>query len=141
MRPDESKSLAGNKFCKSVKNEAHISHCYITIPHHLCSLCYDVAYGHILRLPCLTYGNFSIVKTDHKLSGHVLETFKNLSADECEDECLEHRLCKSINTKNATGVNCELNSKSTEDPFDNAMISTIIGWTYKTTNNNAKNVS
>ena len=96
--------------------------------------------GHILRLPCLKFGNFSVVKTEQKLSGHVLETFHGVSAEECEDECIEHRLCKSINTKNTTGANCELNSKSTEDPFDNVMLNALAGWVYRATDFKEKNV-
>jgi len=97
-------------------------------------------HSHILRLPCLTYGNFSIVKSESRLTSNVLETFNDLSEDECEDKCLNHRLCKSINTKNSNGVNCELNSKSTEDPFDDVKSTESTGWTYKTTDYNARNI-
>ena len=108
----------------------------------LCSsLFVQHVYGHILRLPCLTYGNFSIVKNETRLTSNLLQTFNDLSEDECEDKCLSHRVCKSINTKNSNGVNCELNSKSTEDPFDDVISTESAGWTYKTTDYNARNVS
>ena len=71
----------------------------------------------------------------------MLETFNHLSEDECEDKCLNHRLCKSINTKSSNGINCELNSKSTEDPFDDAIATESTGWTYRTTDYKARNVS
>ena len=108
----------------------------------LCSsLFIQQLHAHILRLPCLTYGNFSIVANESRLTSNVLETFNDLSEDECEENCLNHRLCKSINMKTSTGVNCELNSKSTEDPFDDVISTESPGWTYKTTDFNAKNVS
>ena len=111
-----------------------ISHYSISIP---------VIHAHILRLSCLTYANFSIVKSDHKLTtgNLLLQTFNDVSEDECEDKCTKHQLCKSINTRNTSGVNCELNGKSTEDPFDNVMLSGSNGWTYKTTDHKARNVS
>ena len=105
------------------------------------SLFIQQLHAHILRLPCLTHGNFSIVISDSRLTSNVLETFNDLSEDECEDKCLSHRLCKSINMKNSTGVNCELNSKSTEDPFDDVVSTESTGWIYKTTDFKAKNVS
>ena len=98
-------------------------------------------HAHILRLPCLTYGKFSIAKSEYRLNSNTLETFSDLSVDECEDKCIEHRLCKSINARNSTGVNCELNSKSTEDAFDGAVLTASTGWTYKTTDFKARNVS
>ena len=78
---------------------------------------------------------------ESRLISNVLETFNDLSEDECEDKCLNHRLCKSINMKNSTGVNCELNSKSAVDPFDDVILTKSIGWTYKTTDYKARNVS
>ena len=81
------------------------------------------------------------MKSESRLTSNVLETFNDLSEDECEDKCLNYRLCKSINTKSSTGVNCELNSKSTEDPFDDVKSTESTGWTYKTTDYNARNVS
>ena len=98
-------------------------------------------HAHILRLPCVMHGNFSIAKSGNRLTLNALEKFSDLSVGECEDKCIEHRLCKSINTKNSTGVNCELNSKSTEDAFDSSVLTASTGWTYKTTNFEARNVS
>ena len=88
----------------------------------------------------MTYANFSIVKPNSTLTGHVLETYNNLNADECENKCIEHRLCKSINTRNSNGANCQLNSKTNENPFDNVTLAENIGWEYKTTDYNARNV-
>ena len=104
------------------------------------SLFSHVADAYIMRLPCLTYANFSIVKPGHILSEDVLETYNDLIEEECEAKCIEHRLCKSINTKSSTGENCQLSSKSTEDPFDNAKLSASAEWTYKTTDHKARNV-
>ena len=87
------------------------------------------------------HGNFSIAKNGYRLTSNTLETFNDLSVDECEDKCIKHRLCKSVNTKNSTGVNCELSSKSTEDAFDSAVLTASTGWTYKTTDFKARNVS
>ena len=88
----------------------------------------------------MTYANFSIVKVNRADTVDVLETFSNLNEVECEDKCTKHRLCKSINTRNSSGENCQLISKSTEDVFDEATLSSMAGWTYKTTDHNAKNV-
>ena len=87
------------------------------------------------------YANFSIVKPKYALTEDILETYTYLSEDECENKCIEHRLCKSINTRNSTGENCQLSSKSTEDPFDNVTLSAISEWTYKTTDHKARNVN
>ena len=87
------------------------------------------------------HGKFSISKSEYRLTSNTLETLSDLSVDECEDKCIEHRLCKSINARNATGINCELNSKSTEDAFDGAVLTASTGWTYKTTDFKARNVS
>ena len=101
-------------------------------------MCMQTTFGHILRLPCLQFANFSIVKTGFKLNRSVITTFNYFDEDECENECIKHRLCKSINFK--TNI-CELNSKSTEDPFDNVQLSNITGWTYKSTDYKETNVS
>ena len=111
--------------------DRHILHSSFFIQH---------IHAHILRLPCLMHGNFNISKREYRLTSNTLETFSDLSVDECEDKCIEHRLCKSINTKNSTGVNCELNSKSTEDAFDSVVLTASTGWTYKTTDFKARNV-
>ena len=81
------------------------------------------------------------MKNETKLTSNVLQTFNDLSEDECEDKCINHRLCKSFNAKNTNGVNCEINSKSTEDPFDDVISTESTGWTYKTTDYQARNVS
>lgn len=98
----------------------------------------QTTFGHILRLPCLEFANFSIVKTGLKLNGSVLTTLNYASEDECENECIDHRLCKSINFKSNI---CELSSKSTEDHFDNVQLSNVNGWTYKSTDYKEPNVS
>jgi len=88
------------------------------------------AVGHILRLPCLEFGNFSIVKADFRQNGSVLAAFAHLSENECEDHCIKHRQCKSVNVNNDT---CELNSKTSEDPFEGVQLSEATGWTFKST--------
>ena len=100
------------------------------------------AYSNILRLPCIAYGNFSVIKDGQKLTGHVLETFHSLEVAECENRCEANEKCKSINTKNTTGINCELNSRSTSDPRDNNLVLTqSTGWTYRSTDYLTKNVT
>ena len=98
----------------------------------------QTTFGHILRLPCLEFANFSIVKTGLKLKGSVLTTLNYASEDECDNQCINHRLCKSINFKSNI---CELNSKSTDDHFDNVQLSNVTGWTYKSTDYKETNVS
>ena len=104
------------------------------------SIISQAANAYILRLPCLSYANFSIAKGNHTLTGDVLMTLHDVSEEDCENECKQHRLCKSINTRNTNGENCQLISKSVEDPFDNAVLSSKVGWTYKTTDHKARNV-
>ena len=82
-----------------------------------------------------------MVENEHKLAGHVLEKFDSLEVAECENRCIQNEKCKSINTKNITGINCELNSRSTSDPLDqNLALSQSTGWTYRSTNILDKNV-
>ena len=99
----------------------------------------QLAGGHILRLPCLKYANFSTVVNDSVLQGHVLETISIGSIMECQGFCLEHSQCKSINVKLTDDMICQLNSKS--DLLDNVILTTSSGWIYQTSDYSAKNVS
>ena len=92
-------------------------------------------------MPCLKYANFSIAKPDSALNEDILEKYDDLSDDDCQNKCIMHTTCKSINTKNSTGESCQLSGKSIEDPFDNVKLSAIKGWTYKTTDHKARNVN
>ena len=83
-----------------------------------------------------------MIKDEHKLTGHLLQTFQFLEVNECESSCIQNEKCKSINTINATGITCELNSKSTADPRDNNLALTkSLGWTYRSTDYITKKVS
>ena len=80
------------------------------------------------------------MKGDHALTGDVLMKLHDIGEEDCENECKQHRLCKSINTRSASGENCQLISKSTGDPIDDVKLSSFVGWTYKTTDYSARNV-
>ena len=88
----------------------------------------------------MTYANFSIIQPNYRLTGHVLETYNNLNENECENKCIEHKSCKSINTKKTAGESCQLNSKSNEDPLEKLILTENIEWTYKTTDHKDRNV-
>eukprot|EP00795_Rhopilema_esculentum_P000503 gene503-10183_t len=97
--------------------------------------------GYILRLPCKTYGNFSVEKQGFMLNGHVLMSLEVWTVRECEQHCLRHPGCSSINWKiPASGfANCQINDKSAENSYDNVMLSPSSEWTYKTTNYTERN--
>ena len=99
-----------------------------------------VLHGYILRLPCLTYGKFTIIKNDAALQGYVLTTFLSTDAKTCELECLQNKRCKSINTHDDNET-CELNGESTEEWASSAVLTPAIGWTYKSTDYNAMQVN
>ena len=99
--------------------------------------------GNILRLPCKTYGNFSVEKQGFMLAGHVLASLEVSTVDLCEQHCLYHPNCSSINWKTPTSgsANCQINEKSTEDLYFDLKLSPSSEWTYKTTNYKERHVS
>ncbi|XP_065062243.1 ficolin-2-like isoform X2 [Rhopilema esculentum] len=96
--------------------------------------------GYILRLPCYSFGNFSIVRESFELFGRVVKTFEDLLVQECMFECVRHPHCRSITTTDSAGVNCKLHDKSAEDPGDNRIMSPSSNWTYRTTDPGEKNI-
>eukprot|EP00795_Rhopilema_esculentum_P000509 gene509-10188_t len=100
-----------------------------------------VSLGYILRLPCKTYGNFSVEKSGFMLDGHVLASLEVSTVELCEQHCLYHQSCSSINWKTpASGsANCQINEKSTENSDDNVRLSPSSEWTYKTTDYRNRN--
>ena len=102
-----------------------------------------VSLGNILRLPCKTYGNFSVEKQGFMLAGHVLASLEVSTVDLCEQHCLYHPNCSSINWKTPTSgsANCQINEKSTEDLYFDLKLSPSSEWTYKTTNYTERHVS
>ncbi|XP_065058650.1 ficolin-1-like [Rhopilema esculentum] len=101
-----------------------------------------VSLGYILRLPCKTYGNFSVEKSGFRLDGHVLVSLEVSTVELCEQHCLYHQSCSSINWKTpASGsANCQINEKSTENLYENVKLSPSSEWTYKTTDYRNTNV-
>ena len=97
--------------------------------------------GRILRLGCLQYANFDVIYSNGVLQGSVIATFAGLSSQQCEEECIAERECKSINSENNGARACELNSKSTADPLDGVSLNSKEGWTYKSTSYNDRLVS
>eukprot|EP00112_Aurelia_sp_Birch-Aquarium-sp1_P021542 Seg583.4_Seg583.2 transcript_id=Seg583.4_Seg583.2/GoldUCD/mRNA.D3Y31 product="hypothetical protein" protein_id=Seg583.4_Seg583.2/GoldUCD/D3Y31 len=88
----------------------------------------------ILRLPCKSYANFSIIKHDTALQGSVIETLLFLTENQCKSKCLMERRCKSYNKENGGDMKCELNDKTTEDWRDwNVTVVKRPGWTFKST--------
>ena len=75
------------------------------------------------------------------LLGSIIATFLNLSATECEKECIDNYACKSINTENAGSKKCQLNSKSLSDASDGVTSTDKHGWTFKSTPYNDRKVN
>ena len=109
--------------------------------HRVLLLLIIVVRGRILRLGCLQYANFDVIYDKGVLQGSVIATFAGLSSQQCEEECIAERECKSINSENNGARACELNSKSTADPLDGVLLVYKEGWTYKSTRYNDRLVS
>ncbi len=97
-------------------------------------LCCCLSSCHILRLPCKEVGEFSVIKENFALPGHVIATFPSLTAAECEHKCLLNNQCNSINTEKGDQT-CELNSKAIIhlSTGENALVAKQ-NWIYKSTN-------
>ena len=87
-------------------------------------------YGCILRLPCKTLADFSIVHKGRRLSDHVLKKYKGLDEEQCMIKCVEQRKCRSYNL-NAKEKLCELNSKAHVD--NGTVLDDETDWIYKST--------
>ncbi|XP_065062224.1 ficolin-2-like isoform X2 [Rhopilema esculentum] len=96
--------------------------------------------GHILRLPCVTFAQFSRIMENFQLYGEVIETFEDLHPNECKYKCIHNLSCRSLSTTTSSGVNCKIHNKSAEDPYDFSMMSPSTGWTYWSTNYRENNV-
>ena len=89
----------------------------------------------ILRLPCKSYANFSIIKHDTALQGSVIETLLFLTEYQCKSKCMMERRCKSYNRENSGEMKCELNDETSEDWGDyNSKVVDRPGWTFRSTN-------
>ena len=89
--------------------------------------------GELLRLPCKSYANFSIIKHDNALQGSVITTLLFLTDNQCKSMCIMERKCKSFNREIGGDMRCELNDKTTEDWKDNVTAVARPGWTFKST--------
>ncbi|XP_065063905.1 fibrinogen-like protein 1 [Rhopilema esculentum] len=87
----------------------------------------------ILRLPCLEYGYFTVVKKNAALQGSVIATISNTPVEKCQELCLLNPYCQTVNTKD-DGTLCELSSKSRYHLPNDALFVEKIGWTYRATN-------
>eukprot|EP00795_Rhopilema_esculentum_P002276 gene2276-17889_t len=87
----------------------------------------------ILRLLCLEYGKFNIIKTNVALQGSVIATFASTGVDKCEEKCLLNPLCKTVNTKD-DGTSCQLNSQSYNALSSGHLLVEKTGWTFRSTN-------
>ena len=94
----------------------------------------------ILRLPCLEYGKFNIIKTNVALQGSVIVTFANTNVDKCEEKCLLNPLCQTVNTKD-DGTSCQLNSQPYNALSSGHLLVEKNGWTFRSTNSSDTLVS
>ena len=92
-----------------------------------------MAEARILRRNCGDYADFSYVQSDQALVGHVLEAFVGLLPKQCEEECINHVLCKSVNVETSGNKSCELNSKTPADAADQVSLAPRSGWVFKST--------
>ena len=91
----------------------------------------------IIRLPCKSYANFSIIKSNTALQGAVIETLLFQTENQCKSKCLMEDRCKSFNTEDGGDMKCELNNKTSEDWKDmNFQVVKRPGWTFKSTDYN-----
>ena len=93
----------------------------------------------ILRLPCKTESNFSVISKDSKLLNHVLKTLTVTSVAQCFAECEIHKDCKSVNHAGTNSLNCQLNSKVKQEISSANFATTSPGWTYYATNYSSSN--
>ena len=87
----------------------------------------------ILRLPCTSYANFSIIKQDYALEGSVIKTLYFVSENQCKSGCVMNPRCKSYNKEVDGDQRCELNDKTPEDKKDAATIVKRPGWIFGST--------
>ena len=96
--------------------------------------------GYIIRLPCLKYGNFSIIRNNTALKGWNIATLYGVDETSCKEECLHDERCKSINI-NEEEMMCQLNGKVAEDVEDGVELVRMKGWIYKSTDYKSNMVS
>ena len=60
----------------------------------------------------MSTANFSIVKQDMRMSNSVIQRLTAVDLKECQENCLLHKHCHSINFKNFGDNVCELNSQA-----------------------------
>ncbi|XP_065072025.1 uncharacterized protein LOC135696532 [Rhopilema esculentum] len=94
--------------------------------------------GEILRMPCKTFANFSVVLHGHSLDA-TYRTLENLDEQMCKTECIIEGQCKSININKDMGI-CQLNDKSAQNPNDRVKTDAKSGWTYFSTRYDEKHV-
>eukprot|EP00112_Aurelia_sp_Birch-Aquarium-sp1_P012571 Seg2643.2 transcript_id=Seg2643.2/GoldUCD/mRNA.D3Y31 product=Fucolectin-1 protein_id=Seg2643.2/GoldUCD/D3Y31 len=87
----------------------------------------------ILRLSCLHHAEFSEIKTDSILDGHVISTTDGISEQKCQANCMLHPKCKSINWKAGEKQICQLNKRSAADATDGVSTIHKAGWIFKST--------
>ena len=96
----------------------------------------------ILRLPCKSTAEFSVVIRNMALTGFVIEEMPHVCLAECKMQCLFNEKCKSINYKAQGSQLCQLNSKTSEDSQDaDAVLHNQNGWTFLSTNYTSSMVS
>eukprot|EP00112_Aurelia_sp_Birch-Aquarium-sp1_P002351 Seg1259.3 transcript_id=Seg1259.3/GoldUCD/mRNA.D3Y31 product="Zinc finger protein 512B" protein_id=Seg1259.3/GoldUCD/D3Y31 len=87
--------------------------------------------GHIYRLPCKKFAEFSIVEKDSGLNTDAIYNIPdNTNKNACRDVCIRNSECKSFSTN---GAACELYTKTTEDSNDGVSLEYRPGWTYYST--------
>ena len=88
----------------------------------------------ILRLPCASYADFSIVLEDKVLSESSIKTIHFITLNECKHQCVMHVLCKAISFKKGEVTECRLHNQTTESIKDNVNLKSAIAWVFLTTN-------
>ena len=99
------------------------------------SIC--LAESFILRLPCITLADFTVVHKDRSLNGNVIREITGIDDTECTKQCVQHPRCFSYNIHFGLKI-CQLNEKTTED--FGSQLSLKDGWIYKSTDYNETQV-
>ncbi|XP_065059570.1 uncharacterized protein LOC135687052 isoform X2 [Rhopilema esculentum] len=82
----------------------------------------------ILRLPCKTFANFSIVKEGKTMKQPFL-SLEGIGPESCMYECIKHHRCQSINI-NVNESICEFNGKAWDSELSTRFLSDRVGWRF-----------
>lgn len=99
------------------------------------SIC--LAKSFILRLPCITLADFTVIHKDRSINGNVIREIRGVDDIECTKQCAQEPRCRSYNIQSNLKI-CQLNEKMAEDFGSQLLVK--FGWIYKSTDYNETQV-